>query len=198
MGLRCNWTCSDLERRVSDSSKAAFQPDAHLRGKISRLILEAVARDIPVERTEPSMFPRRFATGAPEGFVRQTSSRGFATAIDAFKDTMPLFVPERFFVGRVEGWAVLESLAGGLLKRATITGHGEFESDTGTVLFTEAYTFDDGHSDTLHWTIRKGDGGKYTGLETDLKAKRSASEPVVRSIGSTRTTRRKLAESPSS
>lgn len=49
-------------------------------------------------------------------------------AIDDFKSTKPLFLPERFFVGRVEGWAVLESLVGGLLKRASITGHGEFES----------------------------------------------------------------------
>ncbi|MCK1326704.1 hypothetical protein IVA94_39350 [Bradyrhizobium sp. 156] len=65
----------------------------------------------------------------------------------------------------------MESLVGGLLKRATISGHGEFEPDTETVLFTEAYTFDDGHSDTLHWTIRKGDAGKYTGLETGLKVK---------------------------
>src|SRR5438105_35089 len=96
-------------------------------------------------------------------------SRGLPMAIDAFKATAPLFLPERFFVGRLEGWAVLESLVGGLLKRATITGHGEFESDTETVLFTEAYTFDDGHSDTLHWTIRKGQEGKYTGLENRLE-----------------------------
>lgn len=90
-------------------------------------------------------------------------------AIDDFKSTKPLFLPERFFVGRVEGWAVLESLVGGLLKRASITGHGEFESHTETVLFTEAYTFDDGHSDTLHWTIRKGQEGRYTGLENRLE-----------------------------
>lgn len=90
-------------------------------------------------------------------------------AIDDFKITKSLFLPERFFVERVEGWAVLESLVGGLLKRASITGHGEFESDTETVLFTEAYPFDDGHSDTLHWRIRKGQEGRYTGLENRLE-----------------------------
>ncbi|MET4476534.1 DUF3833 family protein [Bradyrhizobium sp. F1.13.3] len=90
--------------------------------------------------------------------------------IEQFKGTNPLLLPELFFVGRLEGWAVVESLVGGLLKRATISAHGEFESDTQTVLFTEAYTFDDGqHSDTLHWTIRKGDGGRYTGLENRLE-----------------------------
>ena len=90
-------------------------------------------------------------------------------AIAAFRGTTPLFLPERFFIGRLEGWAVLESLVGGLLKRATIAGHGELDADTDTVLFIEAYTFDDGHSDTLHWTIRKGEEGKYTGLENRLE-----------------------------
>lgn len=90
-------------------------------------------------------------------------------AIDAFKGTTPLFLPEQSFVGRLEGWAVLESLVGGLLKRATIAGHGELDADTNTVVFIETYTFDDGHTDTLHWTIRKGEGGKYTGLENRLE-----------------------------
>jgi hypothetical protein len=52
-------------------------------------------------------------------------------AIDDFKETKPLFIPETFFVGRLEGWAVLESLVGGLLKRASITAHGELDADTG-------------------------------------------------------------------
>ena len=38
-------------------------------------------------------------------------------AIDDFKGTRPIFLLEQFFVGRIEGWAVVESLVGGLLKR---------------------------------------------------------------------------------
>jgi len=45
-------------------------------------------------------------------------------AIDDFKGTRPIFLLEQFFVGRIEGWAVVESLVGGLLKRATIAAHG--------------------------------------------------------------------------
>ena len=90
-------------------------------------------------------------------------------AIDDFKGTTPPFLPETFFVGRLEGWAVLESLIGGLLKRATIAAHGEFEATTQTVLFTETYTFDGGHSDTLRWTIRKLGEGKYAGHENRLQ-----------------------------
>lgn len=89
-------------------------------------------------------------------------------AIDDFRQTTPLFLPERFFAGRLEGWAVLESLVGGLLKRATIAAHGELDADTDTVVFTETYSFDDGHSDTLRWTIHKTADGQYTGLENRL------------------------------
>src|SRR3954464_7889939 len=90
-------------------------------------------------------------------------------AIDDFKETKPLFLPETFFVGRLEGWAVLESLVGGLLRRATIKAHGELDADTDTVVFTETYTFDDGHSDTLRWTIQKTGEGRYTGHENRLE-----------------------------
>jgi len=89
-------------------------------------------------------------------------------AIEDFKPTKPIFLPERFLVGRLEGWAVLENLIGGLMRRATITAHGEFEANTLTVLLTETYTFDDGHSDTLRWTIRKLGEGQYTGHENRI------------------------------
>jgi hypothetical protein len=46
--------------------------------------------------------------------------------IDDFKDTTPEFLPEEFFDGKLEGWAVLESLIGGLQKRATIAAEGRW------------------------------------------------------------------------
>lgn len=97
-------------------------------------------------------------------------------AIEDFKNTKPLFLPETFFVGRLEGWAVVESLVGGLLKRATITAHGEFEANTQTVLFTETYSFDDGHTDTLRWTIRKIGDGKYNGHENRIQGEASGEQ----------------------
>lgn len=90
-------------------------------------------------------------------------------ANDNFKGTVPAFLPEQFFIGRLEGWAVVESLVGGLQKRATITSVGTLEEETATVLFTETYEFDDGHSDTLHWTIRKVGDGRYSGHENRLE-----------------------------
>jgi Protein of unknown function (DUF3833) len=56
-----------------------------------------------------------------------------------------------------------------LQRRATIAAGGKLEDGTGAVLFTETYTFDDGHSDTLHWTIRKASPGHYFGIENRLE-----------------------------
>ena len=89
-------------------------------------------------------------------------------AIESFKGTLPEFLPEGFFDGRLEGWAVMESLTGGLQKRATIAAEGSWDAQTQTVTFTETYSFDDGHKDTLRWAIEKIAAGKYTGTEPRL------------------------------
>jgi hypothetical protein len=92
-------------------------------------------------------------------------------AIEDFKGTTPEFLPEEFFVGKLDGWAVFESLIGGLQKRATISAVGEWDIVAQSVAFTETYTFDDGHSDTLRWMIRKDDEGSYSGSETLLEGR---------------------------
>jgi hypothetical protein len=85
-----------------------------------------------------------------------------------FKATTPVFLPEQFFVGRLEGWAVLESLAGSLQKRSTIVAKGHWDEVDQVVHFTETYCFDDGHKDTLRWMIRKLGPGKYSGSEATV------------------------------
>lgn len=89
-------------------------------------------------------------------------------AIDDFKGTTPVFLPEEFFDGRLEGWGVIESLIGGLQLRATIAAEGRWSAAEQAVHLTETYHFDDGHEDTLRWTIRKLGPGKYNGSETRL------------------------------
>lgn len=89
-------------------------------------------------------------------------------AIHDFEGTTPEFLPEEFFDGKLEGWAVLESPLGGLQRRATIAAEGSWDVKSQIVTFTETYTFDDGHTDTLRWTIKKIAQGKYTGAEPRL------------------------------
>ena len=91
--------------------------------------------------------------------------------IEDFQDTKPEFLPEEFFVGRLDGWAVMESLIGGLQKRATISAKGEWDIAEQAVAFTETYTFDDGHVDTLRWMIRKDGEGRYSGTEPLLESR---------------------------
>jgi hypothetical protein len=88
--------------------------------------------------------------------------------IEDFEGTKPEFLPEEFFVGKLEGWAVFESLVGGLQKRASISATGEWDIASQAVAFRETYKFDDGHTDTLNWSIRKVADGKYTGRESLL------------------------------
>jgi hypothetical protein len=89
-------------------------------------------------------------------------------SIDDFKDTTPEFLPEEFFDGKVEGWAVLESPVGGLQKRATIVAEGKWDAGSQAVRFVETYRFDDGHIDTLSWVIRREASRRYSGSEATL------------------------------
>lgn len=90
-------------------------------------------------------------------------------SIDDFKGTTPEFRPEEYFNGQLEGWGVVESLVGGLQQRATIKAEGKWDEQAQAVLFTETYRFDDGHEDTLRWTIRKLAPGQYSGSERRLE-----------------------------
>jgi uncharacterized protein DUF3833 len=118
-------------------------------------------------------------------------------AIDDFRDTRPAFIPEEFFLGDLEGWAVFESLTGGLLRRASIKARGTLEPGTDTVLFIETYTFDDGHTDTLHWTIRKKREGQYSGLENRLIGEAAGEQSGCAFTGNIRGTRLAPTAAPS-
>ncbi len=90
-------------------------------------------------------------------------------SVDDFANTLPVFLPEVFFLGRLEGWAVFESVIGGLQKRATLSVVGTIEADTETLLLAETYEFDDGFADTLHWRIRRLGPGRYVGHENRIE-----------------------------
>lgn len=90
-------------------------------------------------------------------------------SINDFKDTTPIFLPEQFFDGELEGWAVMENPIGGLQRRATIKAAGKYDLVSRTAHFNETYTFDDGHVDTLRWVISKVEDGKYSGREPTVE-----------------------------
>jgi hypothetical protein len=86
--------------------------------------------------------------------------------IDDFEGKGPPFRPEAFFDGRHEGWGVLEGPTGSLQKRFTVKAEGRSFAPEGTIRYSETWTFDDGHVDTLNWEIRPCGDDRYAGSET--------------------------------
>lgn len=86
--------------------------------------------------------------------------------ISDFDNTTPVYRPEEFLTGKLEGWGILERITGGLQQRFTVRAEGHF--DGAELAFTETWTFDDGHVDTLRWRIRPIGDGKYVGSEDRL------------------------------
>lgn len=83
-----------------------------------------------------------------------------------FEGTRPEFRPEEFFVGRLEGWAILQGPLGGVQRRATIKAEGTMIS--GVIHFDETWTFDDGKTDALQWQITPSSEDNYVGSEPTL------------------------------
>jgi Protein of unknown function (DUF3833) len=120
-----------------------------------------------------------------------TRSKDCFMSIDDFKDTVPAFLPEVFFVGRLEGWAVFESLVGGLQRRARINATGTLDSETGAVSLAETYAFDDGirtHCTGLSGSLRPE---STRVLKTVWTVKPMGIRRGVRFTGATRAIRRR-------
>jgi hypothetical protein len=90
------------------------------------------------------------------------------------------------FCWPLEGWAALESLIGGLQKRASIAAIGGPDEETETVLFKETYPFDDSHSDTLPGQSETSAQTATRVMRTDWKAKPRGNWPVAPFTGSAR------------
>lgn len=85
--------------------------------------------------------------------------------IEDFADKKPAFILEQFFSGRLKGWGVILGRMGGLQTRFTIEAEGRWDTTANTLALRETYTFDDGHTDILTWTIIKRGDGVYEGRE---------------------------------
>lgn len=86
-------------------------------------------------------------------------------SIKDLAQTRPEFLPEVFFNGTLEGWGIIESLTGGLQRRHTVKAAGVWNSGANLLTLTENWLFDDGHTDTLAWSIKKAGEGCYSGTE---------------------------------
>lgn len=85
--------------------------------------------------------------------------------IDQFDGTTPIFRLEDFFHGKLKGWGTTLSRFGALENRFRIEAEGIYDPAAHTLALRETYTFDDGHIDTLVWTIIKRSDTTYEGRE---------------------------------
>jgi hypothetical protein len=88
--------------------------------------------------------------------------------VQDFASKEPSFVLEDFFEGKTQGWGVTLSRFETLQNQFKIEAEGRWDGVNRTLALREVYTFDDGHIDTLDWTIRKTDSGSYEGKETRI------------------------------
>lgn len=86
--------------------------------------------------------------------------------LDDFADREPRLILEEFVSGTLRGWGVTIGRLGGFQNRFTIDARGHFDATANVLTLKEDYFFDDGHSDTLSWTILKRSESRYEGRET--------------------------------
>lgn len=86
--------------------------------------------------------------------------------LEDFADREPRFILEEFFSGTLRGYGMTIGRLGGFQNRFTIDARGRFDATANVLTLTEDYFFDDGHSDTLSWTILKREANRYEGRET--------------------------------
>ena len=85
--------------------------------------------------------------------------------IAEFADTRPVFRPEEYFLGRTEGWGVMQDRFGILRRQFRIEANGEWNATDQALSLREIYRFNDGQVDQLEWTLRPVGSDRYTATE---------------------------------
>ncbi|WP_168800968.1 DUF3833 family protein [Peteryoungia ipomoeae] len=88
--------------------------------------------------------------------------------LEDFEARQPAFILEEFFSGTLRGYGVTIGRLGGFQNRFTIDARGSFDAMANVLTLKEDYFFDDGHSDTLSWTILKRAENRYEGREPKI------------------------------
>jgi hypothetical protein len=114
-----------------------------------------------------------FAAGAGCVFdLYPASAQSFrrkSVDIASFDGKTPRFELEKFFSGNLEGWGYTVSRFNALQNQFKITAKGEWNAASNSLTLKETYTFDDGHTDVLNWTIIKQSNSTYEGREDRIE-----------------------------
>jgi Protein of unknown function (DUF3833) len=80
----------------------------------------------------------------------------------------PKLVLEEYFSGALAGHGATFGRFGSLTNQFIIQARGMWNGSNSTLALEEIYRFDDGHVDTLNWSIVRSSHGKYYGHESRL------------------------------
>lgn len=85
---------------------------------------------------------------------------------EAYQDEKPVLDLARYFAGTIDGWGMVQDRSGKVLRRFHVVIEAKWSGDTGTL--DESFDWSDGRKEKRVWTIRKGDGGRYSGTAGDV------------------------------
>lgn len=87
-------------------------------------------------------------------------------SIESYRDTMPRFILEDYFVGKTQAWGIFQGRSGQVEKQFTVDIIGRMEA--GNLILEEDFLYADGQRDRRVWTITKLDDHTYEGRADDV------------------------------
>ena len=78
----------------------------------------------------------------------------------------PALALERYFVGTVDGWGMVQDRSGKVLRRFYVKIDARWQGDIGTL--DEAFDWSDGKKERRVWTVTRTGAGRYTGRAADV------------------------------
>jgi len=91
---------------------------------------------------------------------------GCGTTIEAYRDTTPPLVLERYFDGTLDAWGMFQNRSGQVVKRFHVVIEASWRGRIGTL--DERFTYDDGSTQRRVWTLTAHGDGRYTGTADDV------------------------------
>tara|TARA_B100001996_G_scaffold375049_1_gene354485 strand:- start:681 stop:1208 length:528 start_codon:yes stop_codon:yes gene_type:complete len=83
-----------------------------------------------------------------------------------FKNTLPRFVLEKFFIGETKAWGIFEDRFGYVRRQFSVNIKGTWDGDE--LKLDEKFVYNDGERDQRIWIIKKIDKHTYIGRAEDV------------------------------
>ncbi len=83
-----------------------------------------------------------------------------------YRSEKPVLDLKTYFNGTIDAWGVFQDRSGKVVRRFTVIMRCSWQGNTGTL--DEDFSYSDGTQEKRIWTIRKLEGGRYSGTAGDV------------------------------